>query len=319
MNQYASAIAGKLNLRTIHVEAVLQLFDEGGTVPFIARYRKDKTGAMDEVAIQQVQDEAKRLAEFDERKAAIVKSITEQGKMTEAIMEKLDKAATLSELEDIYLPFKPKRKTKASVAREHGLEPLALLLLEQQSGTDPVQEAQAFINEHVKSTDEALQGARDILAEKFSEDADIRAAVRRLFEDKADLASRLIPEKETEAAKFRDYFEYSEPIHKIPSHRILAVLRGFLEGFLRISIEPAEQDALDLLERKILTASNDASVHVKKAIRDSYKRLLQPGLETEMRTTLKQRGDEEAINVFAENLRQLLLSSPLGGKRLLAL
>jgi protein Tex len=319
MNQYAAAIAGKLNLRTIHVEAVLQLFDEGGTVPFIARYRKDKTGAMDEVAIQQVQDEVKRMTEFDERKAAIVKSITEQGKMTEAIMEKLDKAATLSELEDIYLPFKPKRKTKASVAREHGLEPLALLLLEQQPGTDPVQEAQGFINEHVKTTDEALQGARDILAEKFSEDADIRAAVRRLFEDKADLVSRLIPEKETEAAKFRDYFEYSEPIHKIPSHRILAVLRGFLEGFLRISIEPAEQDALDLLERKILTASNDASVHVKKAIRDSYKRLLQPGLETEMRTTLKQRGDEEAINVFAENLRQLLLSSPLGGKRLLAL
>ena len=319
MNQYAAAIAGKLNLRTIHVEAVLQLFDEGGTVPFIARYRKDKTGAMDEVAIQQVQDEVKRMTEFDERKAAIVKSISEQGKMTEAIMEKLDKASTLSELEDIYLPFKPKRKTKASVAREHGLEPLALLLLEQQPGTDPVQEAQGFMNEHVKTTDEALQGARDILAEKFSEDADIRAAVRKLFENKADLVSLLIPEKESEAAKFRDYFEYSEPIHKIPSHRIMAVLRGFLEGFLRISIEPAEQDALDLLERKILTASNDASAHVKKAIRDSYKRLLQPGLETEMRTTLKQRGDEEAINVFAENLRQLLLSSPLGGKRLLAL
>lgn len=319
MNQYASAIAGKLNLRTSHVEAVLQLFDEGGTVPFIARYRKDKTGAMDEVAIQQVQDEAKRLAEFDDRKAAIIKSITEQGKMTEAIMEKLDKATTLSELEDIYLPYKPKRKTKASVAKENGLEPLALLLLEQQPGTDPVQEAQAFLNDNVKSAEEALQGARDILAERFSEDADIRAAVRKLFEDKADLVSRLIPEKETEAAKFRDYFEYSEPIHKIPSHRILAVLRGFLEGFLRISIEPAEQDALDLLERKILKASNDASAHVKKAIRDSYKRLLQPGLETEMRTALKQRGDEEAINVFAENLRQLLLSSPLGGKRLLAI
>ena len=319
MNQYASAIAGKLNLRTSHVEAVLQLFDEGGTVPFIARYRKDKTGAMDEVAIQQVQDEAKRLAEFDERKAAIIKSITEQGKMTEAIMEKLDKATTLSELEDIYLPYKPKRKTKASVAKENGLEPLALLLLEQQPGTDPMQEAQAFFNENVKTAEEALQGARDIMAERFSEDADIRAAVRKLFEDKADLVSRLIPEKETEAAKFRDYFEYSEPIHKIPSHRILAVLRGFLEGFLRISIEPAEQDALDLLERKILTASNDASAHVKKAIRDSYKRLLQPGLETEMRTTLKQKGDEEAINVFAENLRQLLLSSPLGGKRLLAI
>lgn len=319
MNQYASAIAGKLNLRTSHVEAVLQLFDEGGTVPFIARYRKDKTGAMDEVAIQQVQDEAKRLAEFDERKAAIIKSITEQGKMTEAIIEKLDKAVTLSELEDIYLPYKPKRKTKASVAKENGLEPLALLLLEQQPGTDPMQEAQAFFNENVKTAEEALQGARDIMAERFSEDADIRAAVRKLFEDKADLVSRLIPEKETEAAKFRDYFEYSEPIHKIPSHRILAVLRGFLEGFLRIGIEPAEQDALDLLERKILTASNDASAHVKKAIRDSYKRLLQPGLETEMRTTLKQKGDEEAINVFAENLRQLLLSSPLGGKRLLAI
>ena len=319
MNIFAGAIAGKLNLSTNQVDTVLQLFEEAATVPFIARYRKDKTGALDEVIIQLIQDHAKFMAEFAERKATIIKSITEQNKMTVIIQEKLDRAQTLTELEDIYLPFKPKRKTKASVARENGLEPLAVLLFTQSNTIDPEIEAKAFLSETVKTLEDALQGARDILAEMFSEDADIRAAMRKLFQDKALLISKLVPGKETEAAKYRDYFAFSEPISKVPSHRIMAVLRGFLEGFLRINIEPIEEDAIALLEKKLLKSGNVAAQQVKKALRDSYKRLLQPGLETEMRIALKQKADEEAIHVFAENLRQLLLSSPLGSKRMLAI
>jgi uncharacterized protein len=319
MNPYGPAIAAKLNLRTVQVQAVLELLSEGSTVPFIARYRKDRTGDLDEVAILQIQDEAKRMAEFDDRKTAIVKSITEQGKMTEELMARLDKAETLSELEDIYLPYKPKRKTKAMAAREKGLEPLALLLLQQLPGTDPAAEAAAYLGEAVPTVEEALQGARDILAETFSEDADTRAAVRHLFEREALLTSKVMPDKETEAAKFRDYFDFSEQAAKVPSHRALAVLRGFMEGFLRISIAPDEDAALEVLERRHLKGSGESTAHVKKAIRDGYRRLLHPALETELRAALKQRADEEAIDVFAENLRQLLLSSPLGGKRLIAI
>ncbi|NDC77568.1 MAG: RNA-binding transcriptional accessory protein, partial [Chitinophagia bacterium] len=319
MNPHGPAIAAKMNLRTVQVEAVLELLSEGATVPFIARYRKDRTGDLDEVAILQIQDEARRMSEFDDRKAAIVKSITEQGKMSEELMARLDKAETLSELEDIYLPYKPKRKTKAMAAREKGLEPLALLLLQQLPATDPSAEAASFLGEAVPTIEDALQGARDILAEMFSEDADTRAAVRQLFEREALLTSKVMPDKETEAAKFRDYFDFTEPAYKVPSHRTLAVLRGFMEGFLRISIAPDEDKALELLERRHLKGMGESSTHVKKALRDGYRRLLQPALETELRATLKQRADEEAIDVFAENLRQLLLSSPLGGKRIIAI
>jgi uncharacterized protein len=319
MSPYGPALAATLDLRLPRVQAVLELLAEGATVPFIARYRKDRTGDLDEVAILRIQEEARRMAEFDERKAAIVKSITEQGKMTEELMAKLDQAATLSELEDIYLPYKPKRKTKAMAAREKGLEPLALLLLAQDPATDPAAEAAAYVGEAVPTADDALQGARDILAEMFSEDADTRAAVRHLFEREALLTSKVMPDKEAEAAKFRDYFDFAEPAHKVPSHRTLAVLRGFMEGFLRISIAPDEDKALELLERRHLKGAGASAAQVKKALRDGYRRLLQPALETELRAALKQRADEEAIDVFAENLRQLLLSSPLGGKRLLAL
>lgn len=319
MNPYGPAIAAKMNLRAAQVEAVLELLSEGATVPFIARYRKDRTGDLDEVAILQIQDEAKRMAEFDERKTAIVKSITEQGKMTDELMARLDKAETLSELEDIYLPYKPKRKTKAMAAREKGLEPLALLLLRQEPSIDPAAEAAAFLGEAVPTVEDALQGARDILAETFSEDADTRAAIRNIFEREALFTSKVMPDKETEAAKFRDYFDFSEPAHKVPSHRALAVLRGFMEGFLRISIAPDEDAALERLERRHLKGASESSAHVKRALRDGYRRLLQPALETELRAAIKQRADEEAIDVFAENLRQLLLSSPLGGKRLIAI
>lgn len=313
------AISAKLNIRNAQVDAVLQLLEEGATIPFIARYRKDKTGALDEVQIQNIQDEAKQIKEFTERKAFIEKTITEQGKMTEELQAALDKATTIAELEDIYLPYKPKRKTKAQTARENGLEPLALLILEQKD-FDVAAAAATFVNDKVAAADDALQGARDIIAEMINEDATVRAKLRKLFEDKATFQSKVLPEKEAEAAKYKDYFDFSEPIHKIPSHRILAILRGFLEGFLRISIGPLEEDALYMIEGAYVTGSmNDAVEQVKKAGKDAYRRLLQPSLETEFRTALKTKGDEEAINVFAENLRQLLLSSPLGSKRLLAI
>ncbi len=319
MSEFAARIASALNIKAAQVEAVLNLLDEAATIPFIARYRKDKTGGLDEVQIQQIQDQSKLLKEFSERKTFIEKTITEQGKMTDALQLAINKATTLAELEDIYLPYKTKRKTKAQTAKENGLEPLSALLLEQKD-IDILGEANAFINEKIKSPDEALQGARDIIAELINEDAIVRAKLRKLFEDTASLQSKVLTDKETEAIKYKDYFDFSEAIHKIPSHRILAVLRGFLEGFLRMSIAPLEEDALALIEKQYITASLNSSVEqVKKAIKDAYKRLLQPSLETEFRTALKTKADEEAINVFAENLKQLLLSAPLGSKRILAL
>ncbi len=318
MTEFAPLISSRLNLRITQVEAVLSLFAEGATIPFIARYRKDKTGGLDEVQIQQVQDEAKFLKEFTERKTFIEKAITEQGKMTDALQDKLSNAATIAELEDIYLPYKPKRKTKAQTARENGLEPLATLMLEQ-GNTDVQAAAEKFISEKIKTTDEALQGARDIIAETINEDAKVRARLRKLFEDTAVMQSKVLADKETEGMKYKDYFDFSEPVHKIPSHRILAILRGFLEGFLRMSIAPIEEDAIALLEKQYVNGMNSWSDHVKKAIKDAYRRLLQPSLESEFRTALKQKADEEAINVFAENLRQLLLGSPLGSKRILAI
>ncbi|PWU04535.1 MAG: RNA-binding transcriptional accessory protein, partial [Bacteroidetes bacterium] len=318
MQEFAPDIAGRLNIQTKQAIAVLDLLEEGSTIPFIARYRKDRTGALDEVLIQKIQDEAKSLKEFKERKEFISKTITDQGKMTESLTAKINKATTLAELEDIYLPYKPKRKTKAQTARENGLEPLAQMIFEQKN-FDLVSEASKYVNEKVKTSEEALQGSRDIIAELISEDANLRASLRKLFETKANLISKLVPAKESEGAKFKDYFEYSEQVSKVPSHRALAVLRGFVEGVLRISIEPEEELAIELMERAFLKSKNSAGEQVQKAIKDSYKRLLQPGLESEFRADLKQRSDEEAINVFAENLRQLLLSSPLGNKRVLAI
>jgi uncharacterized protein len=319
MLAFAATIASSLNIKTTQVEAVLNLLDEAATIPFIARYRKDKTGGLDEVQIQQIQDQSKLLKEFHERKTFIEKTITEQGKMTDALQQKINKAVTIAELEDIYLPYKPKRKTKAQTARENGLEPLSALILQQQK-IDLAVEAGKYISENVKDTDAALQGARDIIAETINEDASVRAKLRKLFEETAMLQSKVLTDKETEAIKYKDYFDFSEAIHKIPSHRIMAVLRGFLEGFLKMSIAPSEEDALELIEKQLITSSLNSSVeHVKKAIKDAYRRLLQPSLETEFRTALKTKADEEAINVFAENLKQLLLSSPLGSKRILAI
>ena len=314
MSNFAPLVAAKLNLRVVQVEAVLELFSEGATIPFIARYRKDKTGGLDEVQIQQIQDEAKFLKEFTERKTFIEKTISEQGKMTDALQQKIDAASTIAALEDIYLPC----KTKAQTARENGLEPLAETMLAQQQD-DVNAEAEKYLNDKISSVEEALQGARDIIAEMVNENAEMRAKMRKLFEDTATMQSKVLTDKETEGVKYKDYFDFSEPIHKIPSHRILAILRGFLEGVLRMSIAPVEEDALYLLEQQYVKGMSPWSDHLKKAIRDAYRRLMQPSLESEFRTALKQKADEEAITVFAENLRQLLLSAPLGRKNILAI
>ncbi len=318
MTEFSSGVSAKLNLRLQDVTAVLQLLSEGATIPFIARYRKDKTGALDEVQVQQIQDEANFQKEFSERKAFIEKTITEQGKMTDELQSKLNSATTLAALEDIYLPYKPKRKTKAQTARENGLEPLATLLMEQ-GGMDILAEAGKYLNENVKTAEDALQGARDIIAEQVNEDAEVRARMRKLFESKGAVGSKVWADKEAEAIKYKDYFDFSEPLSKIPSHRLLAILRGFQEGLLRLTITPGEEEALMLLEDMYLKSGSDAGLQVKKAIKDAWGRLLLPSLESEFRMALKTKADEEAINVFAENLRQLLLSSPLGGKRMLAI
>jgi len=315
---FAESVAATLQLKSNDVNTVLELLNEGATIPFIARYRKDKTGGLDEVQIQAIQDEAKIQREFSERKAFIEKTITEQGKMTESLQAKIDAASTIAVLEDIYLPYKPKRKTKAQTARENGLEPLALKIFAQED-IDPNAEAKAFISELVKTTDDALQGARDIIAELVNEDANARAKIRKFFEDTAMVHSKVVADKESEAAKYKDYFAFSEPISKIPSHRMLAILRGFMEGFLKMEIAPVEELAIEKLEAQFIQHHNAAAEIVKKGIKDAYRRLLQPSLESEFRMALKTKADEEAINVFAENLRQLLLSSPLGSKRVLAI
>lgn len=318
MLTYSSSVSEKLSISEKQVVAVLELLNEGATIPFIARYRKDKTGALDEVQIQKIQEEAKFQQEFSERKTFIEKTITEQGKMTDFLHEKINAAATLNELEDIYLPYKPKRKTKAQTARDNGLEPLALLLLKQEN-IAPQNEAEAYINEKITDADMALQGARDIIAEMINEDAEVRAKMRKLFEQSATIQSKILSDKEETGIKYKDYFDFSEPVSKIPSHRTLAIMRGFMEGFLKMNILPEEETALLKIEDQFIKAHNEAAEHVKKAIKDGYRRLLQPSLESEFRMALKIKADEEAITVFAENLRQLLLSSPLGSKRTLAI
>lgn len=318
MIPYAAVIADKLGLDEKNVIAALTLLSEGATVPFIARYRKDKTGALDEVIIQKIQEESLFQKEFNDRKAFIEKTITEQEKMTMALQAKLNGAQTIQELEDIYLPFKPKRKTRAQKARDAGLEPLATWLFLQEGGT-PEEMAKPYVTEEVPDIAAALQGARDIIAEQVSEDAELRAGLRNLFEKEGLVLANMLAGKQTEGIKYKDYFDFSESISKIPSHRMLAVLRGFMEGFLRLEIKPEEEHALQLMGKRYLKGKNEASIQVEKALKEAYRRLLQPALESEFRMALKVRSDEEAINVFAENLRQLLLFSPLGSKRILAI
>ncbi len=318
MGSFAPTIASQLNIKVSQVQAVLDLFSEAATIPFIARYRKDKTGGLDEVQIQQIEEASKFLKTFTERKDFIEKAIVEQGKMTEELQKKLDNATTLAALEDIYLPYKPKRKTKAQTAKENGLEPLATTMLAQ-GKEDLEQTTLQFLNEKITTTEDALAGARDIIAELMNENDVVRAKMRLLYEQTACIQTKVLSDKETEGIKYKDYFDFSEPIHKIPSHRTMAILRGFLEGVLRMTIAPHEEDALTIIETIYLQELSPWREHVKKSVKDAYRRLLQPSLETEYRTSLKQKADEEAIHVFAENLRQLLLSAPLGSKKILAI
>jgi len=318
---YDSKIASELGVRPQQVSATVALLEEGATVPFISRYRKEATGTLDEVQVAAIRDRLEQLKELDKRREAILKSIEEQGKLTPELKKAIDQSETMARLEDVYLPYKPKRKTKASIAKEKGLEPLATRIFEQQLA-QVQEEAEKYLNleKEVNSIDEALQGARDIIAEWISENASVRGNLRTLFLKEGVFASRVIAGKETEAAKYKDYFDWSEPIKTAPSHRVLAMRRGEKEGFLMLDALPEETVSISILEKEILKAgSNGAIEQVKLAIKDAYKRLLKPSIETEIRLHTKKKADEEAIRVFAENLRQLLLGAPLGEKVVMAI
>lgn len=320
MNPYSAAIATSLHIHPKQVEATLTLLEEGATIPFIARYRKEATGSLDEVQVAAIRDRAQQLKELDKRREAILKSLTEQGKLTPELEKQIRYAETLAVLEDIYLPYKAKRKTRASIAREKGLESLALRILAQ-SRINPHEEARAYLNpaKGVTSIEEVLSGARDLIAEHISESAEARAAMRRYFGREATYKTTVVKGKEAEGIKYKDYFDWEEPAKHAPSHRVLAMRRGEEEGFLKLEVLPPDEGALILLERQFITAANACAGQVQLAIHDGYKRLLRPAMETEWRSLTKQKADEEAIRVFAGNARQLLMAAPLGQKTILAI
>ena len=313
-------IARELSLTPKQIQATADLLNEGATVPFIARYRKEITGSLDEVAITTVRDRLNQLMELDKRREAILKSLEERGQLTDELKEKILSAKTMVVLEDIYLPYRPKRRTRATVAKEKGLEPLAQRLFVQDD-MDPLAEAAAFVDPEkgVDSAEDALAGACDIIAEWVNEDQTARARMRDFYSSKAVFKSKVIPEKESEGIKYKDYFDWEEPVNTTPSHRILAMRRGENEGFLTLRVLPPEGEALDILDGLFVKGEGLASQQVKMSVHDSYKRLLSPSMETEIRLATKKRADEEAIQVFVENLRQLLLASPLGQKNVLAI
>jgi uncharacterized protein len=316
-------IAAELNLPTERVRATAELLGDGATVPFIARYRKETTGSLDEVAITAVRDRLEQLAALDARRAAILESLSERELLTDALADQINAAETMAVLEDIYLPYRPKRRTRATIARERGLEPLAVMILAQKTdpSIDPWAEAAAFVDEEkgVATVEDALAGARDIIAEQISEDQQARARIRELFAKKALISSRVVKDMDEDGAKYKDYFEWDEPLHAAPSHRVLAMFRGENEGFLKLRIEPPEEEALDRLLGLFVTTSTPAAEQTAQAVEDGYKRLLHPSLETEFRNGIKEQSDVEAIRVFAANLRELLLAPPLGRKKVLAL
>ena len=308
-------IANKIGIAEKQVEATVALLNDNATIPFIARYRKEKTGSLDEVQIAAIADEYHRYLEIDDRKATILKTIDEQGKLTDELKARIDQSWDLTELEDIYLPYKPHRKTRADVAREQGYEPLAKAIFEQRAAGDEA------IKKLGDKREEALQGARDIIAEWISQDEQARNSIRREFTYSALLTTKVVKGKESdeEAQKYRDYFSVKEPLKRITSHRLLAIRRAEAEGFIRVDISPDSEKALDKLARLFLKTNSDTTYQVELAMEDSYKRLLKPSIETEFAAASKEKADEEAIRVFAQNLRQLLLESPLGQKRVLAL
>ncbi len=320
MDKYLGLLSSELNIRQNQVSNTLALLNEGATIPFIARYRKEVTGSLDEVQVAQIRDRYKQLVDLDNRRKTILDTISEQGNLTPELAKSIEATLTIFELEDLYLPYKPKRKTKASIAREKGLEPLAKIIMIQNS--QPLELfATKFVNSKlgVDSIEDAIAGARDIIAEWVSEDNSVRSRIRNLFKNEAVLSTKVAKGKEEEGAKYQTYFDFGEKISKAPSHRVLAMFRGETEGFLKLSLEPDADVAIEAIERKFVKSSNEASSHVKKAVKDAYKRLIQPSIETEMRQLLKEKADLESIRVFGENLRQLLMSPPLGQKTVLAL
>ncbi|OGX32614.1 MAG: RNA-binding transcriptional accessory protein [Omnitrophica WOR_2 bacterium RIFCSPHIGHO2_01_FULL_48_9] len=318
---YVAAISAELNLASPKVHATIELLSKGNTVPFIARYRKETTGSLDEVAITSIRDRLKQLLELDQRRAAVFKSLEEQNKLTPELKEKIAAAATMAVLEDIYLPFRPKKRTKAIIAREKGLEPLAEMIFKQDDALDPVSEAKKFVNaeKNVVTPEEALAGARDIIAEWINEHPTARAKLRSLFEAKGEFISQVIRNKEKEGSKFQDYFDWREPVKTAPSHRILAMRRGEKEGFLLLRVLPPEEDAVSLLKNLFIKNNSACAQQVQAAIADCYKRLLSLSMETEIRLVTKDRADREAIKVFSDNLRQLLMAPALGQKNVLAI
>ena len=318
MNTFTAIIAKALQLKDTNVDNTLQLLDEGCTIPFISRYRKERTGGLNEVQIAEICEWNDKLKDIAKRKETIVKTISEQGKMTDTLQKRIDECWDTNVLEDIYLPYKPKRRTRAQVAKEHGLEPLAMLLMMQREN-NPHGAAQRFVKGEVKDTDEALKGAQDIIAETISENERSRNLMRAAFKREAVICSKVVKGKADtdEAAKYSDYFDFSEPLRRCSSHRLLAMRRGEADGILRVSISPDDTDCSERLRRLFVHGHNAIAQLVAEAADDAYKRLLKPSIETEFAALSKEKADEEAIKVFTENLGQLLLSAPLGQKRVM--
>ncbi|MGF1534798.1 MAG: Tex family protein [Bernardetiaceae bacterium] len=322
MQTHFQQIAKELAVNFSQVEHTAELLDEGATIPFLARYRKERTGGLDEVQIANIRDRLDELRQLDKRRQAVLKSIEEQGKLTPELAQKIQQVPTLALLEDLYLPYKPKRKTLATKAKEQGLQPLADLLQNQDQDLDIWQVAQQYIDTEkgVHTTEEALQGARHIIAESINENAEARAALRQIFEERAVVTAKVIPGKETQGEKYKDYFDFEEILSKIPSHRLLALRRGEKEEILSLQIIPDDEEyAIFTLQERFALNASEAAEQVRLAARDAYKRLLRPSLETETRLQSKAKADEEAVRVFAENLRQLLLAAPMGQKSVLAI
>ncbi len=315
---FEDIIAQRVGVPVRQVKNTVELLEEGATIPFISRYRKEHTGSLDEVKITEIRDELNKLKELEKRREYILKTIDEQGLLTDELRDKIVECLDPVVLEDIYLPYKPKRKTRATVARDRGLEPLAKILMKQQE-KDVEGAASGFLNDEVAGVEDALQGARDIIAEWVNENQRARKTVRHHFDMGAVVTSKVVKGKEEEAVKFRDYFEFSELLKKCPGHRILAMRRGEQEGFLRLSVEPDSLRVTDALENQFVKSPYDVGQQVALAVKDAYKRLIQPSIENEYKALSKEKADKEAIKVFADNLRQLLLASPLGQKRVLAL
>ena len=318
MNTFTAIIAKALQLKDTNVDNTLQLLDEGCTIPFISRYRKERTGGLNEVQIAEICEWNDKLKDIAKRKETIVKTISEQGKMTDTLQKRIDECWDTNVLEDIYLPYKPKRRTRAQVAKEHGLEPLAMLLMMQREN-NPHGAAQRFVKGEVKDTDEALKGAQDIIAETISENERSRNLMRAAFKREAVICSKVVKGKADtdEAAKYSDYFDFSEPLRRCSSHRLLAMRRGEADGILRVSISPDDTDCSERLRRLFVHGHNASAQLVAESADDAYKRLLKPSIETEFAALSKEKADEEAIKVFTENLGQLLLSAPLGQKRVM--